>query len=103
MFFTDGDPSEPQDTLTEQGISSFDEMSPTLQAAILADCAAFQVANAANLDEADDSQAGHDFWLTRQGHGTGFWDRGDGVYGSAAKRDALDAAARKVGEFYGHQ
>jgi hypothetical protein len=23
------------------------------------------------------SQAGHDLWLTRQGHGTGFWDRGD--------------------------
>lgn len=21
--------------------------------------------------------AGHDFWLTRQGHGVGFWDRGD--------------------------
>lgn len=20
------------------------------------------------------SQAGHDFWLTRNGHGTGFWD-----------------------------
>ena len=23
----------------------------------------------------DDAQAGHDFWLTRNGHGTGFWDR----------------------------
>ena len=23
------------------------------------------------------TQAGHDFWLTRQGHGTGFWDRED--------------------------
>lgn len=22
-------------------------------------------------------QAGHDFWLTRNGHGAGFWDRGD--------------------------
>ena len=22
------------------------------------------------------SQMGHDFWLTRNGHGTGFWDRG---------------------------
>lgn len=25
-------------------------------------------------------QAGHDFWLTRNGHGTGFWDRPE-VYG----------------------
>lgn len=25
-------------------------------------------------------QAGHDFWLTRNGHGTGFWDRSDDIY-----------------------
>lgn len=25
--------------------------------------------------------AGHDFWLTRNGHGAGFWDRGLGVLG----------------------
>lgn len=25
---------------------------------------------------------GHDFWLTRNGHGTGFWDRGLGERGS---------------------
>lgn len=24
-----------------------------------------------------DEQAGHDFWLTRNGHGAGFWGRGD--------------------------
>jgi hypothetical protein len=29
------------------------------------------------------TQAGHDFWLTRNGHGTGFWDR-DGRYGETA-------------------
>lgn len=23
----------------------------------------------------DDEQIGHDFWLTRNGHGAGFWDR----------------------------
>jgi|PlaIllAssembly_1097288.scaffolds.fasta_scaffold01458_3 hypothetical protein len=27
-------------------------------------------------EEWTDEQFGHDFWLTRQGHGTGFWDRG---------------------------
>lgn len=26
--------------------------------------------------EWSDEQAGHDFWLTRNGHGAGFWDRG---------------------------
>ena len=25
-------------------------------------------------------QAGHDFWLTRNGHGAGFWDRSDDTY-----------------------
>jgi hypothetical protein len=27
--------------------------------------------------------AGHDFWLTRAGHGAGFWDRGFGLVGDA--------------------
>ena len=26
-------------------------------------------------------QFGHDFWLTRNGHGAGFWDRGQGRVG----------------------
>lgn len=26
-------------------------------------------------------QGGHDFWLTRNGHGVGFWDRGHGPIG----------------------
>ena len=29
----------------------------------------------------DDEQFGHDFWLTRNGHGAGFWDRGLGELG----------------------
>jgi hypothetical protein len=28
-----------------------------------------------------DEQLGHDFWLTRNGHGAGFWDRGLGEPG----------------------
>jgi len=36
-----------------------------------------------NSEEGTIAQAGHDFWLTRNGHGTGFWDRGDEVYGTA--------------------
>lgn len=28
------------------------------------------------LDGWDAEQVGHDFWLTRNGHGAGFWDRG---------------------------
>lgn len=29
----------------------------------------------------DEEQFGHDFWLTRNGHGAGFWDRGHGELG----------------------
>lgn len=36
-----------------------------------------------------DSQIGHDFWLTRNGHGAGFWDRGLGDIG-----DQLTAACK---------
>ena len=28
------------------------------------------------LEKFDERQMGHDFWLTRNGHGAGFWDRG---------------------------
>ena len=28
------------------------------------------------LDDMSDDQIGHDIWLTRNGHGSGFWDRG---------------------------
>lgn len=41
---------------------------------------------------------GHDLWLTRQRHGTGFWDREPEQYGSAELRDAFDAWARDLGE-----
>jgi hypothetical protein len=36
---------------------------------------------------------GHDFWLTRNGHGAGFWDRGLGELG-----ERLSQLARTFGE-----
>ncbi|WP_435018559.1 hypothetical protein TA3x_000536 [Tundrisphaera sp. TA3] len=39
--------------------------------------------------------AGHDFWLTRNGHGCGFWD-GDWPKGIA---EGLDKLAHEFGEF----
>jgi hypothetical protein len=41
---------------------------------ILKDTAKFQRANAKDLSPFDSARAGHDFWLTRNGHGAGFWD-----------------------------
>ncbi len=43
------------------------------------DCTDFLLQNPNSLNDTPDtykvSQAGHDFWLTRNGHGSGFWDR----------------------------
>lgn len=65
-----------------------DGWSDELLAGVEADCAAFQEANADDLADLDMSQAGVDFWLTRNRHGAGFWDRGLGEVG----RRLTDAA-----------
>lgn len=68
------------------------------------DCAAFQRDNAQLLEQAyalyshspewsHAEQAGHDFWLTRNRHGAGFWDRGLGPVGQK-----LTDAAHTYGE-----
>lgn len=41
------------------------------------------------------AQVGHDLWLTRNGHGAGFWDRGLGELG-----DRLTQAAHDMGEVH---
>lgn len=41
------------------------------------------------------AQAGHDFWLTRNGHGCGFWEPGDWPINGKI----LDLAAKHYGEF----
>jgi len=48
-----------------------------------------------DLDAIDAEQAGHDFWLTRNRHGAGFWDRGLGDLG-----ERLTAMAHPYGESF---
>ena len=61
-----------------------DDISTDVMSKAWADCDAFYSANRDDI-EADDApfserygssaaRAGHDFWLTRCGHGAGFWD-----------------------------
>lgn len=71
------------------------------EARMMADCAKFMAENlkALTLAVRDDpayrwDNAGHDFWLSRNGHGAGFFDRDMG--------DRLQAAARKFGEYNLH-
>ena len=72
-----------------------DDMSPEALKQMQEDCQDFQQANEQDLGEIDDGQAGHDFWLTRNGHGAGFWDRGLGELG-----ERLSKAAKVYGEVY---
>jgi hypothetical protein len=69
---------------------SASDIAPETLERMRADCEDFQTANEALLDQAgDDEQNGHDFWLTRNHHGAGFWDRG---YPEAVGRALTDAA-----------
>ncbi len=59
------------------------------------DCQRFKAENATDIAASgmDDAHVGHNFWLSRGGYGTGFWDRGLGAVG-----DRLHAAAKRYGE-----
>lgn len=65
------------------------------------DCDDFRILAAEDLARAyaqrkvpySDEQAGHDFWLNRNHHGAGFWDRGLGRLG-----DRLSDAAHSYGD-----
>jgi hypothetical protein len=69
------------------------------------DCKSFQAFNLEDLEAVyranrdnrgtvvyGPGDAGHDFWLTRNGHGAGFWDRGLGEVG-----DRLSKASEPYG------
>lgn len=100
-----------EDWASDVGMLDFgftaDDLSSEALASVTEDCEAFLAANGADLAQYaeersyDPSQgsvmsyAGHDFWLTRCGHGAGFWDRGLGALG-----DRLSDAAKVYGESY---
>ena len=101
LWSSPGDDDEPLDSTHDKTNLAGE----TLQA-MKNDCAKFMADNEKDLDEytqnraiprgADYTEAdcaGHDFWLTRNGHGAGFWDRGLGELG-----DRLSEAADAFGE-----
>ena len=61
------------------------------------ECLAFMVYAECYLSDAAIEQAGHDFWLSRNGHGSGFWDR-DSSYYTDYVRDWLQSKAEQFGE-----
>jgi hypothetical protein len=77
-----------------------DDISPETLKAMRKDSEAFQHSETADLKLAyahsgyTPDLAGHDFWLTRERHGAGFWDRG---LGDVGKR--LTDAAHAYGSY----
>jgi hypothetical protein len=77
------------------------DLSPQTLAEAKAECAKFEADFEAELERyydlsgRDEASAGHDLWLTRNGHGAGFWDR---VSGEDFK--ALCDGAKALGEIH---
>ena len=66
MYFTDtGDSGQPE---------AGSELCSEFKRESVIDCLSFYGRTACYLSDDEIVQAGHDFWLTRNGHGAGFWD-----------------------------
>ena len=61
----DDNPLDAEHDITDISLECLNKM--------ISDCSKFQNESMKMISE-DLSQAGHDFWLTRNGHGAGFWD-----------------------------
>jgi len=77
---------------------SIEDLTVAALRTMIADCAAFQRDNEEDLYQCglSDERAGHDFWLTRNRHGSGFWDE---CFGDK-RMDRLTAASHAYGEAY---
>lgn len=64
------------------------------------DCMAFMSRAWAYLSDEVIEQAGHDFWLSRNGHGAGFWDRDPPEYGHEHNLGRLQGIAESFGEYH---
>lgn len=81
---------------------TMEDISQEAMESIVADCQRFQEQNASDIQEGNlkyisarsTVHAGHDFWLTRNRHGAGFWD-GDWQEESGQR---LTNAAHSFGE-----
>ena len=89
LWSSTDDEGEPLDI-----IYSLDDIAPETMQSMRDDVASFVSQNEALLIESGHSegQIGHDFWLTRNGHGAGFWGRGLGDIG-----DKLTDACKPFG------
>jgi len=79
LWSSNGPDDEPLDRYHDAS-----DLAPAADKIIVRDCSQFyakyesvwcdQCLHGPHLDITEDEYAGHDFWLTRNGHGAGFWD-----------------------------
>jgi hypothetical protein len=97
-IWSSNDESTPQGGEPLDKNFGLEDIAPASTAKMEADCQAFQQANAELLNRFyeyyDEGRAGHDFWLNRNGHGSGFWDED----GDKAVNKALSDASKACGE-----
>lgn len=84
---------------TPEDIEAGLDFAPYVEEMALADCMRFVGINWELLKDCQPEQVGHDFWLTRNGHGAGFWDRPE-VYGGKDNAESLSDSARSFGQRY---
>ncbi len=102
--FTEDENGETQEANMDENYDICDLHSDTIKE-MIEDCDNFREANEELLEKAEElgrseTDCAHDFWLTRCGHGAGFWDRGMDETG-----DALTTACGAFGEIdlYSHE
>lgn len=71
-----------------------EDIAPECLQRMIDDCAKFQAEQ--DLTDYPLKNAGHDFWLTRGGHGCGFWENN---FGTEEQCDKLTEACKRLGEF----
>jgi hypothetical protein len=98
---TDMDSDEPLDQNYDASSLSAEFMMQTI-----ADCKKFVDENYDDI-ESDMKSAAHDFWYTRNGHGSGFWDGdwedeiGKRLTAASKKFKSIDVYVRDDGLLYG--
>lgn len=97
-LWTSTDDSEEGGGEPLDSVYSIDDLPQETLAIMVTEADSFYAAHAELLATcgASAEQIGHDYWLTRNGHGAGFWDRGDEHYPKHA-RDLLSEMARLDG------
>lgn len=96
LFTEDSGMDDSGENYLENFASSIDDFSYNARGRTTADCVLF-LTRAGQFSRIEEyRQAGIDFFLTRQGHGTGFWDHPE-VYGEE-RAETLTALAKQFPE-----